>query len=83
MSKCKIDKNGNKRWFNDEGKKLHRIDGPAVERANGDKFWYVNGLLHRLDGPAVELANGSVEYWEDGVQKFIRTIYDSFEVSCE
>ena len=33
---------------------LHRIDGPATERANGDKFWYFNGLLHRVDGPAIE-----------------------------
>ena len=23
---------------------LHRLDGPAIERANGDKEWYVNGL---------------------------------------
>ena len=28
-------------WYlNDE---LHHEDGPAVECANGDKFWYLNG----------------------------------------
>ena len=37
---------------------LHREDGPAVERANGDKYWYLNGKRHREDGPAVEYADG-------------------------
>ena len=37
---------------------LHREDGPAVEDANGSKFWYINGKLHREDGPAFEYANG-------------------------
>ena len=32
---------------------LHREDGPAIERANGDKFWYIDNKLHRSDGPAV------------------------------
>ena len=41
----KIDEYGNKRWYlNDE---LHRIDGPAIEFANGYKAWYFNGLYHR------------------------------------
>ena len=33
--------------------KLHRLDGPAIERKNGQNEYYVNGKLHRLDGPAV------------------------------
>jgi len=33
---------GNKVWRNKQGQ-LHRLDGPAVERANGSKFWYVEG----------------------------------------
>jgi hypothetical protein len=33
-----------------------------VERANGDKRWYINGKLHREDGPAVESFNGD-KYW--------------------
>ena len=24
---------------------LHREDGPAIEYANGDKYWYFNGKL--------------------------------------
>ena len=38
-SKCEIDADGNKFWRNPEGK-LHREDGPAIEWASGDKFWY-------------------------------------------
>ena len=37
---------------------LHRTDGPAIEYANGDKYWYINGQRHRDNGPAVEYANG-------------------------
>ena len=45
---------------------IHRLDGPAMEYAYGDKFWYVNGKLRRLDGPAVEFASGYKEWWADG-----------------
>ena len=34
--------------------KCHREDGPAIEGANGSKYWYLNGKLHREDGPAIE-----------------------------
>ena len=46
--------------------KLHRVDGPAVEFANGIKIWYQNGQLHRLDGPAIERTNGDKEWFQDG-----------------
>jgi len=26
---------------------LHRLDGPAIEWANGGKEWWVDGKLHR------------------------------------
>ena len=29
-------------WRNNEGQ-VHREDGPAVEYANGEKRWYING----------------------------------------
>jgi len=48
--------NGTKRWFNADGL-LHRLDGSAIEYADGDKIWYQNGRVHRLDGPAVECAH--------------------------
>ena len=42
-------------------KALHRTDGPAIEWADGDKVWYVNGKCHRVDGPAAEMADG--QHW--------------------
>ena len=45
---------------------LHRLDGPAVERPNGDKEWMQNGLLHRLDGPAIERAKGTQIWYKFG-----------------
>ena len=53
---------GTKIW-RDSGWTRHRLDGPAVEITNGDRFWYVNGKQHRLDGPAAEYADGSKEWW--------------------
>lgn len=44
---------------------LHKENGPAIERVNGDKEWYIDGKLHREDGPAAVLADGSCEYWQD------------------
>lgn len=41
----------------------HRIDGPAIEYANGDGSWYQNGKLHRLDGPALD--------WDDDKEYYI------------
>lgn len=41
-------------YFILENRKIHNNNGPAIVRANGNKIWYVNGLLHRLDGPAIE-----------------------------
>jgi len=29
-------------WFNIQGQR-HREDGPAIEYANGSRFWYLNG----------------------------------------
>ena len=52
---------------------LHRVGGPAIIRANGDRFWYQMGKLHRPEneGPAVELlSEGVVKYVEN--DKFLR-----------
>lgn len=54
----KIDCFKTKLYYNDKDE-LHREDGPAIEEADGDKFWYQNRLLHRLDGPAIEYVDGS------------------------
>lgn len=32
-------------WYKDDSHhKAHRIDGPAVERCDGTKYWYYEGL---------------------------------------
>ena len=65
MSNLEIDEFGHKFWFNDKGQ-FHRLDGPAIEYASGDNYWYVNDELHRLDGPACERTNGTKEWWVNG-----------------
>ena len=40
--KVTVDEYGTIRCYNEDGQ-LHREDGPAVEWANGDKSWYLNG----------------------------------------
>jgi hypothetical protein len=53
----------------------HREDGPAIQHANGDKYWYLNGSLHREDGPAVEKTSGHKAWFINGKeiseQKFL------------
>lgn len=53
------------RYWN-AGGKLHRLDGPAIEYADGARSWYVDDKLHRLDGPAVELADGARHWYVNG-----------------
>ena len=62
-----IDADGNKCWKNNLGE-YHRIDGPALEYADGFKFWYVHDKLHRLDGPAIEYPNGSKYWYVNGIK---------------
>jgi len=38
-----IDKYGNRRWYNKEGKLHRENDMPAVIRKDGTNFWYING----------------------------------------
>src|ERR1019366_4041969 len=44
---------------------FHRLGGlPAIEYANGNKYYYENGQYHRLGGlPAIERANGTKFYY--------------------
>ena len=59
-----IDSFGHKWWR--WGDRLHRIDGPAIEYADGTKEWWVNDLRHRIDGPAAEHADGGRDWWVFG-----------------
>jgi len=54
-------------WYSNSMRTVfHREDGPAVQFANGTKFWYVKGKLHRIDGPAVERASGDKFWYKNG-----------------
>ena len=56
--------------YEDDSGLFHRLDGPAIEYANGNKEWYVNGERHRLDGPAVEYNDGYKEwYMNDNIHR--------------
>jgi hypothetical protein len=73
----KINTNGDKFYYSDAAMNiLHRLDGPAIELAGGDKVWCVDGKCHRLDGPAVEYTNGTKAWFVDGKpvskEEFIR-----------
>ena len=59
-----VDSHGTEGWYNEQDQ-LHREEGPAVERANGTKHWYINGQLHREEGPAIESANGDKEWYHN------------------
>jgi hypothetical protein len=62
--KVTVDNDKTIRWYNDK-EELHRLDGPAIEYADGTEYWYVDGKQHRLDGPAIECANGDKEWYVD------------------
>jgi hypothetical protein len=48
------------------------MDQPSCKTyPNGDKAWYLNGILHRTDGPAFEWADGSKAWLLNG--KYHRT----------
>jgi len=64
--KMYIDENGTKKYRNSKGE-LHRLDGPAIEWKNGDKFWCKEGKFHREDGPAWDYINGSKFWYKEGV----------------
>ena len=64
-SQMTVDGKGNKIWRNKEGN-YHRVHGPAVEYANGDKAWYIDDELHRTNGPAIEYADGHKQWWLNG-----------------
>ena len=67
---CKIDKYGNKEWYNLKGELHRENDLPAIEWVNGTKRWYINDKLHREnDKPAVENVGGKYWYINDLVHR--------------
>lgn len=66
-----VHSNGNIFWYKDaDANILHREDGPACEYANGDKYWFINGLRHREGGPAIEYSDGEKHWYYHG--KYIK-----------
>jgi hypothetical protein len=62
-----INEFGDKRYYKDQKMNmLHRLDGPAVEYADGGKSWWIDGQFHRLDGPAIEYADGYKAWYVHG-----------------
>lgn len=65
-----VNERGTVRYFKKGTTQLHRLDGPAVEYADGTKSWYQNGELHRLDGPAIEYVDGTnIWYQNDNLHR--------------
>jgi len=64
--RVEIDHHGNNRYYKWDTDELHNPYGPAVEYADGDKVWYLNGKRHREAGPAVEWEDGDKEWWING-----------------
>ena len=56
-----VDVNGDIQWNLPDGR-LHREDGPAIERLDGSEEWYQHDQRHREDGPAIVLP-GRIEAW--------------------
>jgi len=53
-------------WRREDNNLLHREGGPAIEWANGNKYWCYNGKLHRADGPAVQFLENIKQYHLNG-----------------
>ena len=83
-----IDDYGNKRYYKDREMTIyHRLDGPAIEWADGTKLWYVDGKCHRIDGPAYEGASGDKVWYVDGKElsekQFIALTAPTLELTLE
>jgi hypothetical protein len=49
-----VHENGDRAWY--QNNQLHRTDGPAIERADGDKYWYIKGVDYTFNN-WLELVN--------------------------
>lgn len=61
---------GFRRYFNSKNK-LHRLDGPAVEYADGSFRWCENDKPHRIGGPQYFNYPNSYKWWINGKQLMI------------
>jgi hypothetical protein len=82
MDNPEIDKNGTKRW-RDAAAKLHRRDGPAIERSTGYQAWWQHGKRHRRDGPAVIYEHGHTNWCINGKYFTFERWLDEVKISDE
>jgi len=61
---CIIYHSGTKEWRLNG--KLHRSNGPAIERPDGTKEWWLHEKRHRTDGPAVEYVDNDPSWYFNG-----------------
>jgi hypothetical protein len=76
-----VDNNGTKRWYNEQGQR-HREDGPAIEWANGAKYWFLNDQPHREDGPACEWEDGT-KWWYLNGKELTEAEFNARTKSCD
>ena len=70
----RVYKNGDKEWcLHGE---LHREDGPAIESANGDKFWWLNDVQYKNVAAWAKavLMMRNEPHDDAAVQKYVRCI---------
>lgn len=67
MEKCDVQVNelGTVRYYKKRTPRLHSLDGPAVEYADGTKSWCQDGKLHRTDGPAIVYPSGTKQWYQN------------------
>ena len=72
-SECILHINGAKIW-RQQGK-LHREDGPAVERLNGTKEWWIRGVRYHTpeDWARAILQHQGMECTEESINECVRT----------
>lgn len=60
-----INPHGDISWRNNE-QVYHRVNGPAVQNANGTEVWFIDDIIHRERGPALMYPNGEKQWWRHG-----------------
>ena len=67
-NKKEIDNNGTVRYYLNG--RLHRTDGPAIERADGYKEWYINGKKY-----SEQSFNEYIESKKNNCPEYIKFLY--------
>jgi hypothetical protein len=61
-----ITKAGDEYWYYDGFP--HRLNGPAITKANGYEEYRLYGQVHRDDGPAILWADGTKQWYKEGIK---------------